>query len=86
MPHILRGEINDPIDAMKGNATTGRLADLRVAANAVFDALELGEPTNAEVMHDKLHEVKEWLADDATSGAGASDTVLTFTTELNALL
>lgn len=75
------------IDAMKGNATSGIVVDLRAAFIAVDDFLVNGDPnpTQAEEMDAKCHELQEWLVDGGKT-TNPVDTIDTFTNELNALL
>jgi predicted transcriptional regulator len=82
MPHIL-SEMLEQIDTMAGNATSGALIDLRAAVVAA-DAANNSQTTGR--IHDKLNEVSTWLADDSTSNAGATETVETFTEQLNSML
>jgi hypothetical protein len=84
MPHeviIILGRTG----AMKGNATTGKVVDLEAAVNGVQGIIDNGEPTNIEAMHDKMHELQDWLVDGGLT-VNPVDTIETFTTELNALL
>jgi hypothetical protein len=70
---------------MKGNATTGKVVDLESAANGVQDIIDNSEPTNIEAMHEKMHELQDWLVDGGKT-TNPVDTIDTFTAELNALL
>lgn len=86
MPHS-RDIILGRVDAMKGNATSGIVVDLRAAFVAVDDFLVNGEPdpTQAAEMGAKCHELEEWLVDGGKT-TNPVDTIETFTTELDALL
>lgn len=74
--------------ALMGNATEGIVADLLAAVNAAQDFLDNGDPTpsQAEQVHDKMHETEEWLAEGEGTTAGVVNKIETLTTELNALL
>lgn len=81
--------IDEAIDSLKGNATTGDLADLRIAVDAA-DAYIVNLGKASDIIGDQLHEiledVQEFLTDDSTSSLGAKDRVCEFVTSINTTL
>jgi hypothetical protein len=74
------------IDAMKGNATTGSLADLRTNVDSVDNKVvnHLLKPEDEAAAHEKLEDIQDWLATDSTASCGAADAVDGFNTDLAA--
>jgi hypothetical protein len=67
--------IRTKINALKGAATNGRLHSLLEAVEAAHSVLENGEPTNAQEIHDALHDLEDSLT-DWVDAAEAADTAL----------
>ena len=80
MPHIII-LIDEKIDAMKGDATTGSLAELRTTADAVDANLPYLDKPQEEEAHELLEGLQEWLCNGGMTTAPV-DQVDTFITEL----
>lgn len=80
MSHIIV-LIDSKIDAMKGNATSGSLADLRDVADAVDANLPYLDKPQEEEAHELLEQLQEWLCNGGMTTAPV-DQVETFITEL----
>lgn len=80
MAHIIV-LIDGKIDAMKGNATSGSLADLREVADAVDANLPYLDKPQVDEAHELLEQLQEWLCNGGMTTAPV-DQVETFITEL----
>lgn len=84
MPHVII-LMNQKLDAMRGNATTGSIVDLQTAVNAADTYIQQSSGEE-EQLHEKLEQVQEFLCDDSTSSAGAAETIEQYTSDINFLL
>ena len=80
MSHIII-LIDGKIDAMKGNASTGLLADLRELADNVDANLPYLDKPAVDEAHELLEQLQEWLCNGGMTTAPV-DQVETFITEL----
>ena len=80
MPHIII-LIDEKIDVMKGDASTGSLAELRNIADAVDANLPYLDKPQADEAHELLEQLQEWLCNGGMTTAPV-DQVETFITEL----
>lgn len=80
MAHIII-LIDGKIDAMKGNASTGSLADLRELADNVDANLPYLDKPAVDEAHELLEQLQEWLCNGGMTTAPV-DQVETFITEL----
>lgn len=78
--------MDEAIDAMKGDASTGSLADLRSNCDSVDYKLEhnLLPPLQRTPAHNKLNEIQDWLLNNSTVSSGAKDMIDGFNTDLSA--
>lgn len=82
MPHII-GDMDQCLDQMRGNASTGRLVDLKTAYHALNDHLPTLPPPKALEAHQLLEDIQSWLCDGGTYSQGAADQAATFTGNCN---
>lgn len=80
MPHIIV-LVQAKINTMKGDATTGSLAELYDAATAVDANLPYLDKPQEEEAHELLEGLQEWLCNGGMTTAPV-DQVDTFITEL----
>lgn len=73
--------IDGKIDAMKGDATTGSLAELRTVADAVDANLPFLDKPQEEEAHELLEGLQEWLCNGGMTTAPV-DQVDDFITDL----
>lgn len=80
--------IDDNLDAMKGDASTGSLANLRDAADAVDYKLVHNQlpPLQRDSAHEVLENLQAWLESGGESSVGAAETADNFITDLNVYL
>lgn len=69
--------LDEAIDALRGDATTGSLSELRTACDSVDYKLVHNQIPQLErpAAHAKLEEIQNWFTDDSTAGMGAKDVV-----------
>ena len=82
MPHIL-DDMNEKLDALKGNATSGAVYNLQMAVNKTDSEME-GHP-NEEAMHDLMEDTQAFLCDGGTLTCGVTEKVENLVAEFVAL-
>jgi hypothetical protein len=81
MAHILI--ILDRANALRGNASEGRIVDFIAAVNAAHNFQENADLETVELIDGIFDEAKAFLADGVTMTAGAVDVVDDLTARLN---
>lgn len=83
MSHVLI-LMNTCADELRGDATTGKIVELKTAFNAVDTWLkENPDAPEAVPAHETMERVEAWLCSGGEFEMGAVDQVSSFTQELN---